>query len=124
MEHEHTHTEGKRSPAESKALFIHGLMSQREQPALDEIERKIVDLLCIEHKEPVSKCLDLSIPCPIDEAKARYDMWVQCCDHITDLASLRDLIKSKRFDEIINIPEDLPLCIALKADYEKLKINI
>jgi hypothetical protein len=115
MEHEH-----KRSPAESKALFIHGLMSQREQPSLDEIDRKIVDMVCLEHKEPVSKCIDLSTHCPVDEAKSRYDGWLMCCAHVEDLNKLKDLIRAKRFDEIINIPDDLPLCQALKADYHSL----
>ena len=117
--------EHKRSPAESKALFIHGLMSQREQPAIDEIEQKIAAMLCMEHKENVSKCIDLtSEHCSVEDAQTKYNDWVHCCSHIADLTSLRDKIRSKLFDEIQEIPEDLPLCKTLKDDYIALVANV
>lgn len=99
-----------RTTEEIKRLFIHSVMSQREEKAIREIYAKIAE----------TKCVDISQIDPSNVDMKVYQAYMDCCHDNDELSILRDRLIAKQYDIISSIPDSLPECQALKKDYDNL----
>lgn len=112
MEHDH-----KGDAHDHKALYIHGILSVKETPAIAELDLKIAEL----------KCFDFSQWDPsktAEEKQALYDDYLSCCQCLSDYPAIKQALISKDYEKvrplIVHHAEHLPECVALLAIYDEL----
>ncbi len=109
---DHKHSDHKHS--DHKALYIHGVLSQREHKAIKELDIKISE----------AKQCDLS-QWTRETSAELYNQYVECCACDSDFNAIRQALIIKDYETarplIASHLGHLPECVALLADYDFLK---